>query len=125
MAETPENPSGFTVKKKVDESWKDTVHKEIEETPTDAAAAQSPPASEFIFFVSTLGMQALLALGEIAYPATGEKTLDVPQAKYLIDTIHMLEQKTAGNLTEEESSTLKTLLYELHLVFVEKTRKPA
>lgn len=111
-------------KKKVDESWKDNVRKEAEHAPSQPAPAAPVPESEFIFFVSTLGMQALLALGELAHPVTGEKNTDFAQAKYLIDTLALLEVKTAGNLTEEEGAAMKGLLYELRMIFVDKTSKP-
>ncbi len=77
---------------------------------------------EFPFFISSLGMQALLFLGELPDPQTGDKKPDLPQAKYLIDTLDMLSGKTKGNLSKEEEKMLEDLLYELRLKFVEKSQ---
>lgn len=68
-------------------------------------------------------MQSLMALGEIPYPNTGKKQADLPQAQYLIDTLQMLSDKTRGNLTEQESGELNTLLYELRMKFVQKKQE--
>ena len=122
--------------KKIDESWKETVHKEKNTSepkiprPDQAGPSQSPapgetPESNFSYFVSTLGMQALTALGLLPDPATGlEKTgltaQDLAHAKYLIDTLQMLSEKTKGNLTPSDASMLEGMLYELRIKFVEK-----
>lgn len=122
--------------KKVDESWKESVSKEKSATEPNAPRqaqepSQRPTAGEvtesnFSFFISTLGMQALAALGLLPDPATGlEKTAvtpkDLAHAKYLIDIVQMLAEKTKGNLTPEEASMIEDMLYELRLKFVEKT----
>ncbi len=117
--------------KKVDESWKDTVDKEKHvAAPRNTAPQEEPPRNEapdtsFPFFISTLGMQALAALGAIPDPATGKEkkeltTADLGHAKYLIDIIQMISEKTKGNLSKEETAMLEGLLYELRLKFVEK-----
>ncbi len=123
MAENHEKSQGFTIKKKVDESWKNSVDKEKLVPSADAAETSVPPPSPaFPFFISSLGMQALVALGELPDPVSKEKGLDLANAKYLIDTIQMLSQKTKNNLTQEEESMLQGLLYELQMKFVEKSR---
>jgi hypothetical protein len=123
MSEGSDNRSEF-IRKKVDESWKDTVQKEKTTEPGPAAAAEPPPA-EFLTFISTLAMQALMALGEIAHPVTQEKQADLPQAQYLIDVLQMLSEKTQGNVTPQETDELNTLLYELRMKFVRKTQEAA
>ena len=112
--------------KKVDESWKESMHKEKgapEEAEEASERAESIPLEpNFPFFISTLGMQALIALGEIPNPSTGEKKTDTTHARYLIDVIQMLSDKTKGNLSKEEESVLRDLLYELQMKFVERTQ---
>lgn len=127
--------------KKIDESWKESVHKEKggaepkaplrpeEPAPSPASPVSEAPESNFSFFISTLGMQALAALGLLPDPSTGlEKTAvsaqDLAHAKYLIDIIQMLSEKTKGNLTPKESSMIEDMLYELRVKFVEKNRVP-
>ena len=108
--------------KKVDESWKDSVRKE-KETVTEGPAAPVVPEIDLLSFVSTLAMQALSALGEMKQDAAAAPAkTDLVQAKYLIDIIQMLSEKTRGNLTEEETNELNTLLYELRMRFVRKSQ---
>ena len=108
--------------KKVDESWKHSVEKEKQ---AQATPEESAPAAEadFLGFVSTLAMQALMALGEMPNPQTGQAQPDLPQARYLIDVIQILSDKTKGNLSAEETAELKTLLYELRVKFVKKSQE--
>ena len=118
--------------KKVDESWKDAVLKEKSalsgQAPKAASAARAsaaPPEeeagdSEFLGFVSTLAVQAMMAMGEMPHPQTGERVQDLAQAKYLIDVLRVLSEKTQGNLTPAEAKEMKTLLYQLQMKFVQK-----
>ena len=111
-----------SIAKKVDESWKDSVRKE-KETATKTSEEPASSDSDFLTFLSTLAMQTLMALGEAANPATGEAGEDLVQAQYLIDVLQMLSEKTQGNLSGEEASELKTVLYQLRLKFVQKSQK--
>lgn len=61
---------------------------------------------------------ALMFLGKIAHPETGEMLLDIESAKMFIDQLEMLEAKTKGNLTPEEDKLLKQSLTALHQEFV-------
>ena len=125
MGDDHEHSSDPTARKKVDESWKEAIHKEkggAEEIGEREEAF--PPEPDFPFFVSTIGMQALAALGEIPDPASGEKKINTTQAQYLIDVIQMLSAKTKGNLSKEEEAMMRDLLYQLQMKFVEKTQAP-
>ena len=66
-------------------------------------------------------MQAMMSLGEMAHPNTGRVHENLGEAKYLIDTLGMLQQKTKGNLSEEESAALEEALYGLRMTYVRKT----
>jgi len=81
-----------------------------------------PPVPDFKFFVTTLSLQATIFLGQIANPATQQIEEDLPQAKFIIDTLGMLQEKTKGNLSKEEGDLLENLLYELRSVYVNKTK---
>lgn len=106
------------IKKKVDENWKQNVEKEKQEPKVQGEFA--PPAPDFKFFITTLTLQASIALGHMANPATGKTEKDPIQAKFLIDTLGMLEGKTKGNLTPEETDLLENLLYELRVAYLAK-----
>lgn len=110
------------IKKKVDESWKQSVEKEKQEPK--ASGDFVPPVPDFKFFITTLTFQASIALGHMANPATGKTEADPTQAKFLIDTLGMLQEKTKGNLTPEETELLENLLYELRVAYLAKEEKP-
>ncbi len=124
MSEANDSPQGYTIKKKVDESWKDSVQKEKVEVPVEpepsAAAEPGYPEPNFPFFLSTMAMQTLAALGEVPLSPAGEKKLDLVQAQYFIGILEMIADKTKGNLSAEEDQMMKELLYELQLKFVKK-----
>jgi hypothetical protein len=86
----------------------------------DAQAHQGTemPKITFSTFILSLNAAALVHLGEIDDPATGEKNINLALGKQTIDLISMLADKTRGNLTDEEEKLLKHLLYELRLIFV-------
>jgi uncharacterized protein DUF1844 len=67
---------------------------------------------------------AMMLLGKVAHPETGKVIKDVEGARLFIDQLEMLEVKTKGNLTKEESSLLKQSLMSLRLGFVEAVESP-
>ncbi len=124
-------------KKKVDEAWKARVKKEkSEKNPTDVSkgAKEIPegerteseepfPEPDFNTFISGLGMQALMLLGDFSHPQTKDKIKpDYQQAKYTIDLIDMLKKKTEGNLTKEEANLIDNLLYDLRMRYLKKVQ---
>lgn len=72
--------------------------------------ASEHPGGDFKLFVTRLGIQALISLGVIENPATGEKSVNLVQARMLEADLAMLLAKTAGNLTDEEDEKLRELL---------------
>src|SRR5262245_12937879 len=70
-----------------------------------------------------LASSALVNLGEAADPATGERVLDLEQAKEAIDLLSLLRTKTDGNRTEQETHLLEEMLYDLQLRFVNAARQ--
>ena len=85
---------------------------------TDPAHDYELPPASLAFLITTLGTQALVALGDVPNPITGKVERQPKQAKHFIDTLAMLEEKTAGNRTPEESALLDSLLHQLRLAFV-------
>ena len=81
-----------------------------------------PPNPDFNFFVTTLSLQASIALGQIANPATNKTEEDLVQAKFLIDTLGMLQDKTKGNLNDDEFKLLENLLYDLRSIYLSKEK---
>jgi hypothetical protein len=93
-------------------------------TPAGEPSAASEPASEFARIVSSLATTAYSALGLLADPATGARHRDLAIARQMIDWLGVLEQKTRGNLSFEETDLLSRALYELRLACVEVGRDP-
>jgi hypothetical protein len=79
------------------------------------------PEVNFSTFVFSLSSSAILHFGEIPDPSTGTKSTNLPMAKHTIDILGMLEEKTEGNLTEDESQLLKSILYDLRMRYVKAT----
>jgi len=109
-------------KKKVDESWKETAEKQKEELKKERKSI--PPEPDFSFFITTLSIQAAISLGDVPNPATNQKEEDLNQAKFIIDTLGMLQEKTKGNLDSKETQLLENVLYELRMQYVSKTKEP-
>jgi hypothetical protein len=70
--------------------------------------------------VASLNASALLQLGAIEDPTTGQKNKNLPMAKQTIDILSMLQEKTEGNLSEEEENLLKNILYDLRIMYVKE-----
>jgi hypothetical protein len=85
-----------------------------------STAPQEDPDLRGLFIM--LASSALVNLGEAADPATGERVLDLEQAKEAIDLLALLRIKTNGNRTDQESHLLEEMLYDLQLRFVNAAR---
>jgi hypothetical protein len=93
--------------------------------PVDAEPeAAGEPRSEFARMVSSLATTAYSALGLLSDPAAGPRNRDLAIARQMIDWLAVLEQKTRGNLSFEDSDLLSRVLYELRLAYVEVGRAP-
>ncbi len=89
----------------------------------DVGRADSALAEiNFSTFVVGLSTQALLHLGEIPDPATGQHCRDLTGAQQLIDILGMLQEKTRGNLAAEEQNLLQAILFDLRMKYVEIAR---
>ena len=80
------------------------------------------PAINFSTFVASLNASALVNLGIIADPGTGATEKNLPIAKQTIDIMGMLQEKTKGNLTVDEESIVKSILYDLKLMYVKESK---
>jgi len=81
-----------------------------------------PAAPDFKFFITTLSLQAAISLGQIPNPVTKKSEENLPQAKFIIDTLGMLQEKTRGNLSTEEAEFLENVLYELRTAYLAKSK---
>jgi hypothetical protein len=105
--------------------------KSAETAPREAQASRErrePPPLPEASLAALLGMlsnQAMVALGLIRNPATGKAEKELPVARYFIDLISVLEQKTQGNLDSDEAAALDETLHTLRMAFVHRSKDTA
>jgi hypothetical protein len=139
------------VRKRVDETWKEQAQKEklvIQKPAAPSSGAQPDaqqqpqapareepagsdlgadgmPQARFDLFVSGLAMEALIALGEMPHPVTHRQSMNLAQARYLIDLLGVIEAKTKGNLAVDEAQLMKDTLYQLRMRYLSRAGAPA
>jgi hypothetical protein len=111
----------------VDDDWKTQVEKEKaiaasepEQSQKDRVAEMPdvPPPATIETLVSMLFTQALAALGQLPGPDGKPSSINKPFAKYFIDSLEMLGEKTKGNLTDNESKMISETLHAMRMAFV-------
>jgi hypothetical protein len=96
---------------------------------TEAAQAGQPasrgelPPANFTTLVSQTVTQAMFAMGMIPDPQTGRRVAMLDMARFHIDILAVLQEKTQGNLTEEEQRLLSSSLYELRMQYVQLSQQ--
>ncbi len=109
----------------VDSDWKAEAQAEkvrladAEKKVEQRAEARKMPEADFRGLLGALASQALMGLGMHQDPSGKGVMVDLEGSKFVIDLIGVVEEKTKGNLSEEESSELKQLLTELQSRFVQ------
>ncbi len=117
----------------VDEDWKTQAAKEKEnlaeqeqtekEKQEDTQQARKLPPADFSGLVSMLATQAFFALGVIRAKEEDEPQIDLALAQYNIDMLAIIEEKTKGNITDEESQLLEGTIHQLRMAFVQVSQK--
>jgi hypothetical protein len=90
-----------------------------EETENLSASQHPTPTLDFVTLILSLREGALVALGLVSNEELGDLPADFAAAKYQIEMLALLETKTQGNLTPDETKLLSTVIYELRVAFVE------
>jgi hypothetical protein len=80
--------------------------------------------TSFLSLIMSLASNAAASLGMMPHPVTGETGVDLKTAKHWVDVLGMLEQKTHGNLDEQEALMLENLLADLRMQYVSFTNAP-
>jgi len=81
------------------------------------------PGSGFETLVSYLGTTAMFQLGLVAGPSGERIPTDLGNARQTIDMLDVLQEKTRGNLTDDEIQLLDEVLYELRMAYVEVEKR--
>jgi hypothetical protein len=133
MSDSPDKKPEDEPEIVVDTDWKAQVEKEKQAAPEagDDAKAESesetssgrelPPAS-LPTLISMFYSQALMGLGVMPNPASGETSTDLEVAKHSIDLLEMLQEKTKGNTDDEESDMFDQVLHQLRMAYVGATK---
>ena len=97
----------------------DETHKKTDENQKKA------PKLDFNAFVLSLASSAVIHLGEAPDPVTGKKLEppNFPMAQQSIDLLALMQDKTRGNLTEEEAKFFQQLLTDLRVLYVHISQK--
>jgi hypothetical protein len=120
----------------IDEDWKSQVAAEKEAAAREAhhtegaagsqsggESAQPIPAS-FELLVTTFVTEAMVALGQLPHPVSGKLEFDPVHARFAIDMLEVIAEKTKGNLTPPEERALQDVLHQLRMGFVAVSNKP-
>ncbi|MGA2060476.1 MAG: DUF1844 domain-containing protein [Thermoguttaceae bacterium] len=118
----------------IDENWKSRVEAEKEEerlkreqgqTHEHPAESQAPlPPPTLSFLAGTLYLQGAIAMGLLPNPVSDKQpAVRIDQARHAIELLTMLQQKTEGNRTPEESEEIEGMLHQLRLAFITVTQK--
>jgi hypothetical protein len=111
-------------------SSKEETEKPVDETTSEESESEAAqeqertdyqlPEINFATFIFSLNHSVLVHLGVMDDPSTGKKEKNLPLAKQTIDILGMLEEKTKGNLTEDEEKMLKNILYDLRMIYIKE-----
>ena len=111
----------------IDEDWKSKVQaekesfeKESEHPQPEAGVPQDPhmPPASLEILLTNLATEAMMALGQIPHPTTGKISFLPNQAKFLIDTIAVIKEKTSGNSTAAETQAIDGLIHQLRMAYI-------
>ena len=114
----------------IDEDWKTQAQREKEQLKAKAEGekekkqeaaqetSQQLPKGDFSTLISMLATQAMFAMGLIRTEKDKEPTVDLKLAKFNIDMLETLEEKTKGNLSDEEQKMLTDAVSQLRMGYV-------
>lgn len=94
-------------------------------TGSPVAKESEEQSTLFVHLVMQQSNMALMLMGKLPHPESGKAPRDLEAASLFIDTLQMLEAKTKGNLSRQESSMLQQTLMGLRLAYVEAVNEPS
>ena len=117
------SPEGEPLEREAEEVKNREPEPEAEKAPegeaTTGGEGEEPlPPADFTTFMISMGASALMHLGDTPNPATNRVEQNLLLARHTIDTLEMLQEKTRGNLSEEESTVFENLLADLKMRYV-------
>ena len=86
---------------------------------SEESGQQGMPPPDFNYLVQTFFLQTMISAGKMPNPATQETAKSPSLAKFNIGMLEVLQEKTKGNLSDEEAKLLEECLHQARMVFVE------
>ena len=78
---------------------------------------------QFVQLIFSLKTSAIMQLGKVANPLTGKIERNLNEAKYTIDMLNMIKEKTKGNLTSDEQKIIDDAVFEMQMNYVDEVKK--
>ncbi|MCK5394250.1 MAG: DUF1844 domain-containing protein [Candidatus Omnitrophica bacterium] len=97
-------------------NWKTQLDFEIKQAKMNNKPFKQPT---FSLFLSSLSIQAMIAIGKLENPLTGKLETNLEQARFLIETLNLIKTKSKNNITDEEKKLLDNYITNLRLVYLE------
>jgi hypothetical protein len=120
----------------IDEDWKSQVAAEKEAAERQSRAPSPPsapgpssevgqaPEASFELLVTTFVTEAMVGLGQIPHPVSGALNFDPSHARFAIDMLEVIAEKTKGNLAPDEERGLQDVVHQLRMAYVAVSRAP-
>jgi len=119
-AQEPEQKGDRQEKK----SLRDRIKEKLNKAEDVEEESDHPmPEINFTNFILSLSTSAMMHFGEIQDPISGKQERNIALAKQTIDLLGLLEEKTRGNLTDDEKRFLESILFDLRMRFVEYNKQ--
>jgi hypothetical protein len=103
----------------VDDDWKAEAKKEKERLARETAKQEPLPDPTFAELVNTIAVQAMVGFGGMAGPGGERIPPNLEIAKHYVDMLKVLEDKTKGNLTDDERKLLDQVMYEVRMRYIQ------
>ena len=113
-----DDSKGYTFTDRSGENRAESSRKETDSSG-QGDAESTLPVIDFPTLIMSFASAAMISLGRVPDPVTGQVSKDLALAKQNIDIISLLQEKTSGNLLPEELNLVEGILYELRICYVE------
>jgi len=103
----------------VDDDWKAEARKEKERLAEETAKREPLPDPTFAELVNMIAIQAMVGFGGMAGPGGERIPPNLEIAKHYVDMLQVLEDKTKGNLSDDEKNLLDQVIYEVRMRYIQ------
>ncbi len=105
----------------VDDDWKAEAKQEKERLAQETTEREAIPDPSFAELINMIAMQAMVGFGGMAGPGGERVPANMEIAKHFVDMLQVLEDKTKGNLTDDEKKLLDQVIYEIRMRYIQSS----